>query len=126
MLSLLLRHYFRHSGRKVFWLGAWAQELDDVGRDDPWENLAQVVRRKYPALSEQKKQDIFTSNSVIVLGEAQGTYGDTTFWNHIVKSIRGGIGYKIKLSLFCSYGNPSTGMPYNTRDHKTPVDFSAV
>ncbi|KAK9237143.1 hypothetical protein V1525DRAFT_404725 [Lipomyces kononenkoae] len=121
VLALLLRDYYRRQGRTVFWLGAWEQNLSDLNDKDPWERFAQILRCRYPTF--KKEQDIFANDNVIILDEAQGTYGDIEFWDQIVKSIRGRIGYRIKLCLFCSYGSPSRGMPYNRRDHGTPVDF---
>ncbi|KAL1965550.1 hypothetical protein VTN77DRAFT_5634 [Rasamsonia byssochlamydoides] len=123
VLSLLLRDYYRRSGRTVFWLGVWEQNLSDLDDEDPWANFAQILRRRYPNM--KKKQDIFADGNVIILDEAQGTYGDTAFWNYIVKSVQGRIDYDIKLCLFASYGSPSAGLPYNTTDHSTPVQFGS-
>jgi hypothetical protein len=122
ILSLLLRDYYRRHGRTVFRLSSWKQNIDDLDRENPWVNFAQILRHRYPKV--EKVEDFFADDNVIILDEAQGTYGDTDFWDHIVKSIRGKVGgYKIKLCLFCSYGSPSAGLPYNRRDHGTPVDF---
>jgi hypothetical protein len=121
VLSLLLKDYFRQQGRTVFWLGVWGQKLREFGDEDSWVNFAQSIRCNYPMLD--KKQNIFANGNVIIVDEAQTSYGDTRFWNEIIKSVRGRIGYKIKFCLFCSYGNPSAGMPYNPKDHSTPVDF---
>ncbi|EED23457.1 conserved hypothetical protein [Talaromyces stipitatus ATCC 10500] len=120
-LSLLLRDYYRRNGRTVFWLGIWEQNLREFGDEDPWANLARYIRCNYPRLD--KKQNIFANGNVIIIDEAQTSYGDTALWNQIIKDIRGGIGYKVKLCLFCSYGSPSEGLPYNRRDHGTPVGF---
>ncbi|EED14660.1 conserved hypothetical protein [Talaromyces stipitatus ATCC 10500] len=123
-LSLLLRDYYRWNGRIVFWLGIWEQNLRDFGDEDPWANLARYIRRNYPRLD--KKQNIFANGNVIIIDEAQTSYGDTALWNQIIKDIHGGIGYKVKLCLFCSYGSPSEGLPYNRRDHGTPVGFGCA
>lgn len=121
ILSLLLRDYYRRQGRTVFWLRPWTQKLDELDSEDPWMNFAQIIRRSYPTL--KRKQDIFADGNVVILDEAQRSYDDDVLWNDIIKAIRGGTGYSIKLCLFCSYGSPSTGMPYNKRDYGTPVDF---
>ncbi|EED18413.1 hypothetical protein TSTA_121560 [Talaromyces stipitatus ATCC 10500] len=121
-LSLLLRDYYRRNGRAVFWLGIWQQNLDCLDGESPWMNFARNLRHKYPSI--QRAEDFFANGNVIIIDEAQTSYGDTALWNQIIKDIRGGIGYKVKMCLFCSYGSPSTGMPYNRRDHGTPVDFA--
>jgi hypothetical protein len=99
----------------------WEQNLRDLGNNGPWVNFAQILRREYPKV--EKVQEFFADGNVIIIDEAQGTYGDTTFWDRIIKSIRGGIEYRIKLCLFSFYGCPLTGMPFNKRDHSTSVDF---
>lgn len=108
VLSLLLRDYYRRNGRIVFRLGVWEQNLGDLNDEDPWASFAQILRRKYPNM--KKKQEIFADGNVIILDKAQGTYGDTAFWNYIVKSVQGRIDYHKKLCLFASYGSPSTGL----------------
>jgi hypothetical protein len=120
ILALLLRDYYHQNGRTVFLLG-WNQNLKDLSRADPWVKLARVLKQIYP--STEKVIDFFADSNVLILDKAQQSYGDTQFWDHIVKSIQGGIGYKIKLCLFCSYGSLSAGMPYNKRGHRTPVNF---
>lgn len=121
VLSLLLRDYYRKNERTAFWLGTWCRYLGD---EDPWEDFAQVLRQKYPTLKQKQKKDIFTAGSLVIIDEAQGSYGDIAFWNNIVKDIRGGLRYRIKLCLFASYGSPSTGTPYNDKSYRTPVDFA--
>jgi hypothetical protein len=116
-----LRDYLRQQGRTVFWFGVWEQRLDELSAEDLWANFAQVIRHKYKMLGE--KQNVFTAGTVTIVDEAQGSYGDTAFWNGIVKDISGPLKKRIKLSLFCSYGSPSVGLPYNMRDHQTPVTF---
>lgn len=119
VLSLLLRDHFRRNGRRVFLLGTWKQCLDDVDGSGHWTRLAKVLGSKY-----QNVADFFADKTVIILDEAQGTYRDTTFWDYVVKDIRGGVGYNVKLCLFSSYGSPSAGLPYNPSDHRTPIDFA--
>lgn len=121
-LSLLLRDHFRRNGRKVFLLGIWKQCLDDFHGAGHWTRFAMALRLKYQSV--YATEDFFARDTVIILDEAQGTYRDTTFWNNVVKDIRGGLGYKVKLCLFSSYGSPSAGTAYNPSDHRTPVDFA--
>jgi hypothetical protein len=120
ILTMLLRDYYRQSGRSAFLL-RWNQNLNDLSGENAWVKFAKVLKRKYTRI--EKVADFFADNNVLILDEAQQSYGDTEFWDDIVKSIQGGTGYKIKLCLFCSYGSPSAGMPYNKRGHGTPVNF---
>jgi hypothetical protein len=99
----------------------WQVNLDSFPDEDPWKSFARVILRRYP--EEGRGKDLFANGNIILLDEAQGTYGDHTFWNHIVKSIHGALDYQIKLCLFSSYGSPSDGLPYNPTDHATPVQF---
>ena len=119
ILSLLLRDYYRRHGRTVFLLNTW-EMLHNV--DDPWMDFARLIRRYNPNV--KKNSDIFAPTNVIIIDEAQATYKDNRFWNRIVKDIWGGVGYPIKLCLFCSYGSPSKGIPYDNKGTYTPARFS--
>ncbi|BCR86719.1 ATP-binding protein [Aspergillus chevalieri] len=118
-LSELLRDYYRKEGRKAFLIKKW-EELDS---EDPWGSLIELVKKKnkelegvsttsFTVTSSQSKHDlswVLTSNTVIIVDEAQTTYSDDTLWNTIFKERLTPNVYKFKLCLFCSYGSPATG-----------------
>jgi len=130
-LSELLRDYYRKEGRMVFLIKKW-EELDS---EDPWGSLIELVKKKnkelegvsttsFTVTSSQSEHDlswVLTSNTVILVDEAQATYNDDALWNTIFKERLTPSVYKFKLCLFCSYGSPVTG-PDQT--FFTPVRFS--
>ncbi|BCR92831.1 ATP-binding protein [Aspergillus chevalieri] len=130
-LSELLRDYYRKEGRKAFLIKKW-EELDS---EDPWGSLIELVKKKnkelegvsttsFTVTSSQSEHDlswVLTSNTVIIVDEAQATYSDDTLWNTIFKERLTPNVYKFRLCLFCSYGSPAAG-PDPT--FFTPVKFS--
>lgn len=51
-----------------------------------------------------------TSDTVILVDEAQKSYSDSVLWNTIFKERQKSVcAYNFRLCLFCSYGSPSTG-----------------
>ncbi|EYE91008.1 ATP-binding protein [Aspergillus ruber CBS 135680] len=130
-LSELLRDYYRKEGRKAFLIKKW-EELDS---EDPWGSFIELVKKRnkelenvsttgFTVASLQSEHDlswILTSNTVIIVDEAQTTYSDDTLWNTIFKERLTPNVYKFQLCLFCSYGSPAAG-PDPT--FFTPVKFS--
>ncbi|ODM23379.1 hypothetical protein SI65_00968 [Aspergillus cristatus] len=130
-LSELLRDYYRKEGRKAFLIKKW-EELDS---EDPWGSFIELVKKRnkeleavsttsFTVTSSQSEHDlswVLTSNTVIIVDEAQMTYSDDTLWNTIFKERLTPNVYKFQLCLFCSYGSPAAG-PDPT--FFTPVKFS--
>jgi hypothetical protein len=122
-LARLLRDYYRRHGSTVFLLPQWEKLNDCLYGDDPWRNFARRLSHRYPTV--QKAENFFADGNVILIDEAQATYGDNGFWNELIKDISGGIQYNIRLCLFCSYGSPSQGLPFKENPYRTtPVDFA--
>lgn len=121
-LSQLLRDYYEEKGTKVFLLTDW-KSRNEVGPSgslselDPWGSLSKLVESwdPYPGkLSPKPKENrgpdwVLTSNVVILVDEAQKTYGDNALWNTIMKGYQDAYGINFKLCLFCSYGSPASG-----------------
>ncbi|ODM16145.1 hypothetical protein SI65_08579 [Aspergillus cristatus] len=127
-LSELLRDYYRKEGRKVSLIKEW-EKLD---HKNPWDSLVKLVEKwneetqdAPTTTSSQSEQDIswvLTSNTVILVDEAQMTYNDSGLWNTIFKERQTPTYvYKFQLCLFCSYGSPAAG-PDQT--FFTPVKLS--
>jgi len=130
-LSELLRDYYRKEGRKAFLIKKW-EELDS---ENPWGSFIELVKKRnkelegvsttrFTVTSSQSEHDlswVLTSNTVIIVDEAQTTYSDDTLWNTIFKERLTPNVYKFQLCLFCSYGSPAAG-PDPT--FFTPVKFS--
>ncbi|ODM15257.1 hypothetical protein SI65_09198 [Aspergillus cristatus] len=118
-LSELLRDYYLKEGRKVSLIKEW-EKLD---HKNPWGSLVKLVEEwnkelegapttSFTTTSSQSEQDlswVLTSNTVILVDEAQVTYNDTALWNTIIKERQSVCVYNFRLCLFCSYGSPSTG-----------------
>ncbi|BCR87943.1 ATP-binding protein [Aspergillus chevalieri] len=126
-LSELLRDYYHKEGRKVSLIKEW----ETLNHMNPWHSLVKLVEKwneetqDAPTMTSlQSEQDlswVLTSNTVILVDEAQATYNDDALWNTIFKERLTPSVYKFKLCLFCSYGSPVTG-PDQT--FFTPVRFS--
>ena len=127
-LSELLRDYYHKEGRKVSLIKEW-EKLD---HKNPWDSLVKLVEKwnekaqdAPTTASLQSEQDlswVLTSNTVILVDEAQMTYNDAALWNTIFKERQTPTYvYKFKLCLFCSYGSPAAG-PDQT--FFTPVKLS--
>ncbi|BCR88447.1 ATP-binding protein [Aspergillus chevalieri] len=125
-LSELLRDYYRKEGRRAFLIKRW----EGLNFKNPWGSLVELVEKwndeaqEAPTTTSQSEQDlswVLTSNTVIIVDEAQATYSDDTLWNTIFKERLTPNVYKFRLCLFCSYGSPATG-PDPT--FFTPVKFS--
>jgi len=125
-LSELLRDYYRKQGRRAFLIKRW----EGLNFKDPWGSLVELVEKwndeaqEAPTTTSQSEQDlswVLTSNTVIIVDEAQATYSDDTLWNTIFKERQTPNVYKFQLCLFCSYGSPAAG-PDPT--FFTPVKFS--
>jgi len=114
-LSELLRDYYRKEGRKVSLIKEW-EKLD---HKNPWDSLVKLVEKwneeaqDAPIMtSSRPEQDlswVLTSNTVILVDEAQMTYNDAALWNTIFKERLTPNVYKFQLCLFCSYGSPEAG-----------------
>ena len=125
-LSELLREHYRKEGRKVSLIKEW-EKLD---HNNPWDSLVKLVEKwneeaqDAPTTTSQSEQDlswVLTSNTVIIVDEAQMTYNDAALWNTVFKERLTPNVYKFQLCLFCSYGSPAAG-PDQT--FFTPVKFS--
>ena len=126
-LSELLRDYYRKEGRRAFLIKRW----EELNFKDPWGSLVELVEKwndeaqDAPTTTSQSEQDlswVLTSNTIIIVDEAQMTYDDDTLWNTILKERQTpNAYYKFQLCLFCSYGSPAAG-PDKT--FFTPVKLS--
>lgn len=120
-LSELLRHYYRDKGRKVFLTTKW----EDLNLEDPWDSLIDLGQNRHKGLLSQSKQDLswaLSSDTVILVDEAQKSYTDEVLWNTVLKERQATVCiYNFRLCLFCSYGNPNTGAG---ETFFTPVNLS--
>ncbi|BCR86170.1 uncharacterized protein ACHE_30157S [Aspergillus chevalieri] len=104
----------------VFLIKKW-EELDS---GDPWDSFIELVKKRnkelqgvpttgFTVTSSQSEQDlswVLTSDTVILVDEAQVTYNDAALWNTIIKERQSlTCLYNFRLCLFCSYGSPRTG-----------------
>ena len=118
-LSELLRDYYRDKGRKVFLITKW----EDLSPEDPWGSLIELVKKRNKGFSspEQDSCDL-SSDTVILVDEAQKSYTDEVLWNTVLKERQATTCvYNFRLCLFCSYGNPNTGLD---ETFFTPVNLS--
>ncbi|BCR89602.1 ATP-binding protein [Aspergillus chevalieri] len=119
-LSELLRDHYHREGRKAFLITDWVK----LNPMDPWGSFVELVRNwdeelqdspitSFTSTSSELKHDsswILTTNTVILVDEAQKTYSDTVLWNTIFKARQKSFCvYNFRLCLFCSYGSPGTG-----------------
>ena len=119
-LSELLRDYYRKEGRKVFLIMEW-EKLDPK---NPWGSFIKLVEKwneelesspitSFTSTSSKSKHDpswVVTSNTVILVDEAQKTYSDAVLWDTILKARQATTcDYNFRLCLFCSYGSPNIG-----------------
>jgi hypothetical protein len=114
-LSELLRDYYLKEGRKVSLIKKW----ETLHYKNPWNSLIELVEKWNEGITNssttslQSEQDlswVLTSNTVVLVDEAQVTYNDTALWNTIIKERRSlTCLYNFRLCLFCSYGSPRTG-----------------
>ncbi|BCR89869.1 uncharacterized protein ACHE_51067S [Aspergillus chevalieri] len=119
-LSELLRQHYRKGGRRVSLIKKW----EGLDFKNPWDSLVKLVEKwneelegapttSFTTTSSESKHDlswVLTSNTVILVDEAQMTYSDDVLWNTILKGRQSSLfGYNFRLCLFCSYGSPETG-----------------
>ena len=115
-LSQLLRDYYRKEGRRAFLIKKW----EELNHKNPWDSLVKLVEKWNEGAQDtptttslQSEQDlswVLTSDTMILVDEAQVTYNDTALWNTIIKERRSlTCLYNFRLCLFCSYGSPRTG-----------------
>lgn len=95
-LSELLRDYYRKEGRRVFLITEW----EKLNPKNPWGSFVELVEKSNEGLedasatsfittSSQPEQNlswIVTSDTVILVDEAQKTYNDSVLWNTIFKA----------------------------------------
>ncbi|PYI28276.1 hypothetical protein BP00DRAFT_459526 [Aspergillus indologenus CBS 114.80] len=106
VLSRLLQEYYESIGRTVFLLPMWPR-VKSRG-ETPWMQLGLRVKEFYP---EFVTWDLVPENSVVIIDEAQRSYGNGIFWCGLLKDLTMGYSsYKIKFCLFCSYGSPQSGV----------------
>ena len=118
-LSELLRDHYRKEGRRVFLITEW----EKLNPKNPWGSFVKLVKNSNEELedapasfnttssqSEQGHSWVVTSDTVILVDEAQKTYSDSVLWNTIFKERQKSVcAYNFRLCLFCSYGSPGTG-----------------
>ncbi|BCR83119.1 crinkler effector domain-containing protein [Aspergillus chevalieri] len=115
-LSELLSYHYRNRGRRVSLIKEW----EKLNHKNPWDSLVKLVEKwneeaqdAPTTTSSQSEQDlswVLTSNTVILVDEAQLTYNDSALWNTILKKRQSSfLGYNFRLCLFCSYGSPEAG-----------------
>ena len=120
-LSELLRDYYLKEGRNVSLIKEW-EKLD---HKDPWDSLVKLVEEwngklegasttSFATTTSSKLENdlswVLTSNTVILVDEAQMTYNDAMLWNTILKERQSSTClYNFQLCLFCSYGSPTAG-----------------
>ncbi|KAL2820673.1 hypothetical protein BJX63DRAFT_280234 [Aspergillus granulosus] len=107
MLAFLLRNYYASRKKNVCLVRLW-KSLSTYGPEsaDPLALLAKMLyyERAGPA-------DRIIPGTIILVDEAQASYSDVDFWNHVIKDILQGCSRAdLKLCLFSSYGSPSTGV----------------
>ncbi|KAL2802486.1 hypothetical protein BJX63DRAFT_414925 [Aspergillus granulosus] len=78
-----------------------------------------MLQSKYSSAAED-----IVAGTIILIDEAQTSYGDSKFWNRIIKSLLNeDLNFRdIRVCLFSSYGSPSTGVEcvYYTPAHLGP------
>ncbi|ODM16358.1 hypothetical protein SI65_08358 [Aspergillus cristatus] len=94
------------------------------GKTYPWGSFIELVSKRdkelknasttsFNTTSLQLEQDlswVVTSDTVILVDEAQKTYSDSVLWNTIFKARQKSVcAYNFRLCLLCSYGSPGTG-----------------
>jgi len=119
-LSELLRHHYRKGGRRVSLIKKW----EGLDFKNPWDSLVKLVEKwneelegapatSFTTTSSKSKHSlswVLTSNTVILVDEAQMTYSDDVLWNTILKGRQSSLfGYNFRLCFFCSYGSPEAG-----------------
>ena len=98
---------------------------EDLNLEDPWDSLIDLGQNRHKGLLSQSKQDLswaLSSDTVILVDEAQKSYTDEVLWNTVLKERQATVCiYNFRLCLFCSYGNPNTG---TGETFFTPVNLS--
>ena len=102
VLGRLLFHHYRDQHVPVIFLPVWPQSQTDDYTDI-------LVRKARGAGYEFVTSDTLAdANIVIILDEAQMSYGDDGLWLGLIKS-QSGRRYGPRIALFTSYGSPTTG-----------------
>lgn len=119
-LSQLLHDRLTEQGKLAFLLTGW-NPLENFKtsstRTDAWSALHNMLTKEFPGHSVSD----YLGKSVLLVDEAQMSYGDMLFWNGIIKEHSDGITqFGIRICLFCSYGSPRTGVE---DVHFTPHSF---
>ncbi|KAE8374268.1 hypothetical protein BDV26DRAFT_284399 [Aspergillus bertholletiae] len=116
-LAQLICNSLQDQGYLVFFLYNWQQQLYEVDPADPWNALKKVLRQSYSDISIPNCPG---NDAVMILDEAQGSYKDIYLWNSIIKPMSDNPSiFNLRILLFCSFGNPSTGVEKS--DFYTPV-----
>ncbi|CRG90461.1 hypothetical protein PISL3812_07505 [Talaromyces islandicus] len=106
VLSRLLFDYYETRNVPVIWYNKWNQR-----QDRSWESF-------FAQMFKDKGYDFVTDHTidalcgVIILDEAQMSYGDNGLWLGIIKS-QSGNRWGPRIALFTSYGSPTTGPEEN-------------
>ncbi|KAL7653712.1 hypothetical protein ACMYSQ_008399 [Aspergillus niger] len=118
-LCELLRDYYLGKNQPVFLISFWNKPLETFAGGDHWFKFARLLHEKFPDYTEK---EFFSPGTIILIDEAQSSYGDFFLWNKIIKEGRDESGLPIKICLFCSYGSPDTGLEGESVDY-CPVTF---
>ena len=88
---------------------------EDLNPEDPSGSLIELVKKSNKGFPSQSEQDLscdLSSDTVILVDEAQESYTDDVLWNTVLKEIQVTICvYNCRLCLFCSYRNHETFFP---------------
>jgi hypothetical protein len=82
----LLQQYYKVKGRKSIYLSKW-NKLDEYPSSVEntfhyaWSNLDSMLRTRF----NPNKKDYLAPGTILIIGEAQGSYSDDIFWNSIIK-----------------------------------------
>ncbi|KAL4918955.1 hypothetical protein BDW62DRAFT_210128 [Aspergillus aurantiobrunneus] len=94
-LCRLLKDYYLRNNRKLFLLELW----DNL---EPYQDDLNDLWTAY--------KELFAPKNVILVDEAQGSYGNMDFWSTVIKDQMDGHGHYINICLFSFYGDPSVGL----------------
>ncbi|KAI9037477.1 uncharacterized protein KD926_000271 [Aspergillus affinis] len=110
VLAMLLCDALKKRGRPVHLLDGWERPLQSFATSpsDPWGAFRNMLLQEFPDVAISYN---LGKESVLIVDEAQMSYGDMIFWNKIIKErMDDGLGFKIRICLFCTYGSPRTAV----------------
>ncbi|PLN74690.1 hypothetical protein BDW42DRAFT_181882 [Aspergillus taichungensis] len=110
VLASLLHGALEKQGRLAYYLNGWETNLKDLMKfsSDPWVAFHTFLLQEFPSFTISSTPG---KASVLIVDEAQMSYGDMIFWNRIIKEhMDGSAGFELQICLFCSYGSPRTAI----------------